>query len=1213
MLSLLALDEEPSAQRGSVQRGLAGTLLLAQALEDLELKAPLWIATCGGVAAAASERIENPAQGLVWGLGRVIGLEQPARWGGLIDLPPVLEERGGLRLCMALGGSGEEDQLALRPAGMFARRLVRASSAASPSSSTWTPRGTVLVTGGTGGLGGHVARWLAASGAQHILLASRRGPSAPGARELVGELEAAGSQVTVAACDVGDRAQLQELLAAVPAELPLDAVIHAAGVIAEQPLGELTVERLEQELAGKAGAALALHELTADMELSAFVMFSSIAGVFGSAAQAGYAAGNAFLWSLAEHRAALGLAATSIAWGAWAGEGMAAAAGEQLNRRGIREMAPELALGALQQALDRSESSTVVADIDWERYALAYTAARRRPLIEEIAEVRDALAQSETATADAHQSDFAGELASLSAEGRERLALDFVRSHTAGVLGYRSGEDVAPDEAFKELGLDSLAAVDLRNRLQGALGTRLATTIVFDHPTPLALADYLIEELTGGIEEPATVKEPAHARSASGHEDPIAIVGIGCRLPGGVCSPGQLWELLSSGTDAISPFPSDRGWDQGDIYGADPDDGDTAQPREGGFLHDAGDFDAQFFGISPREALAMSPQQRLLLEVCWETLEQAGIDPHSLHGSATGVFMGEDISDYSTGLLGSTPRDVKAYLGTGNSGSVVSGRIAYTLGLQGPALTINTACSSSLVALHLAAASLSAGECALALIGGVAVMATPCVFVNFSLQGGSAPDGRCKSFADTADGAGWSEGVGVAALERLSDAQRNGHDVLAIVRGSAINQDGASNGLTAPNGAAQQRVIRQALANAGLRPPEVDAVEAHGTGTKLGDPIEALALLQTYGQERDGDPLWLGSLKSNIGHTQAAAGIAGVIKMILALAHERLPRTLHVAEPSTHVDWSLGAVRPLTEEMPWQRNGRPRRAGVSSFGISGTNAHVILEEPPAQASRNPAAESDANVWPSSGMLPWLLSARGEDALRAQGEKLREHVREDPSASSLDIAFSLASRADLEHRAVVLGEEREALLDGLDSLIEGHASPNVVKALASAGRGSLAFLFTGQGAQRAGMGSELYEAFPVFRRALEQAWLLLDEQLGCSLRELMFAPQGSSQASMLDQTAYTQAGLFAFELALFSLLEHWGIRPSYLIGHSVGEIAAAHVAGVLSLPDACTLVVARGRLMGELPRGGAMIAVQASEAEMRQAMAESSAEVALGAV
>ncbi|MEV6533955.1 type I polyketide synthase, partial [Streptomyces sp. NPDC051639] len=769
-------------------------------------------------------------------------------------------------------------------------------------------------------------------------------------------------------------------------------------------------------------------------------------------------------------------------------------------------------------------------------------------------------------------------------------SLRLVRESAALILGHTDADAIDPARSFKDLGFDSVTVVELCDRLNRAAGLRLPATVVYEHPTPARLARHLD---TAHDDTGAATAVPAARGAVDG--EPIAIVSMGCRYPGGVRSPEDLWRLVREEADVISEFPTDRGWDLDALYDPDPDRSGTSYVREGGFLHDAAEFDAAFFGISPREALAMDPQQRLLLETTWEALERAGIDPHGLQSTATGVFIGATAPEYGP-RLHEAVEAVEGHVLTGTTASVASGRIAYTLGLEGPAVTVDTACSSSLVALHMAVQSLRSGECSLAFAGGATVMAAPGMFVEFSRQRGLAANGRCKPFAEGADGTAWAEGVGVLLLERLSDARRNGHEVLAVVRGSAINQDGASNGLTAPNGLSQQRVIRAALANAGLSAVDVDAVEAHGTGTKLGDPIEAQALLATYGQGRDADrPLWLGSVKSNIGHSQAASGVAGVIKMVQAMRHGVLPKSLYAGEVSSFVDWSAGAVEVLSEARPWEEDDRARRAGISSFGVSGTNAHVIIEQPGSERS-GPAAATEPAPETDEPAVPLLVSARSEKALDDQTERLVSHLRDadlrEAGARPVDVAWTLFNhRSVFENRALVIGSEVVA------SGVAGSAAtpPSAV------------FVFPGQGAQWVGMAVELLDSSPVFAARFGECAAALDGFVDFDLLDVV------REGRSLDRVDVVQPVLWAVMVSLAALWESFGVRPSAVVGHSQGEIAAAVVAGALSLQDGARVAALRSRAITALAGQGGMVSVALSRERAEELIAGWDGRISVAAV
>ncbi len=1167
-----------AAREARAAVGATLALLQGWLAQERLADARLLIVTRGAVAAVEGD-VPDPALAAVWGLVRSAQSEQPGRF--------VILDRGADddQLPLAAVLASGEPQLALRGGELRAPRLAEMGAAAAATGAADTGAqaripldedGTVLLTGATGGLGTLLARHLAERGVRHLTLVSRRGPTAECAEQLVAELAEWGCEAQLLACDVGERDACAGLVADVCASRPIRAVVHAAGVLDDATIESLTAEQLERVLHAKSDAAWHLYELTEELDLAAFVSFSSLAALVGAPGQGNYAAANAFLDALAERARAAGRAHASIAWGPWQLErGMTATIGEagiaRLERMGIGALAPEVGLRCFDAALEAAEAVPVPARLDTGTLRVR---AREGALPAILGGLAPAPARRTGASL--------AWLEELPEERWDDALLELVRRRVAAVLGHDSPAGIDPARSFKELGFDSLSAIELRNELAESTGLRLPSTLVFDYPTLAAVTKLLRGELSG-----AKRTRPARAPTRARTDEPIAIVGMGCRYPGAVTSPAELWQLVASGTDAISPFPDDRGWDLERLYDPDPDQPGTCYTRESGWLHDVADFDAGFFGIGRSEALAMDPQQRLMLELAWETLHGAGLDPASLGESDTGVFAGATDSAY----VGHITPEHENFRLTGTQVSVLSGRIAYRFGLTGPAVTIDTACSSSLVAIHLACRSLRQGECSLALAGGVSVMAEPYLIVDIARQRGIAPDGRCKSFGAGANGTGFSEGAGLLVLERLSDALDNNRRVLAVLRGSAINQDGASNGLTAPNGPSQERVIHAALADAGLSPADIDAVEAHGTGTTLGDPIEAQAVLATYGQERPNGPLYLGSIKSNIGHTSAGAGVAGVIKMVQALQHELLPRSLHCEQLNPHVEWSAGNVEVLREPVGWPAGERPRRAGVSSFGISGTNAHVILEEAPAARERERTQALPA--------VPLVLSGHTDAALRAQAERLCAWLGERAELEPVDVAFTLATaRAPLERRAVVVGGDRVELLARAGALARGEHVAGVVAGRAARTARDVVFVFPGQGAQWERMAVELLDGAPVFAESMRECGAALAEYVEWSLEDVL---RGVDGAPGLERVEVVQPVLFAMMVSLATLWRSFGVEPAAVVGYSQGEIAAACVAGGLALPDAARIVCLRSRAGAELLAGqGGMgsVAITPEEAQAR---------------
>ncbi|WP_458789382.1 choline/carnitine O-acyltransferase [Adonisia turfae] len=1158
----------------------------------------LWVVTENGVALGSDE--PTVVQAPVRGMSRIFGLEHPHQWGGLIDLDShASTEQQAQFLTDEVLTNQTEEQVTYRDNKRYIARLVR-SQPKSEQPLSIHPEGSYLLSGGLGGLGLTVAKWLVEQGARHLILLSRHGANTSNKQAVIAQLQSMGAQVVMPEVDINDEVALQTTLSLLPDSFPpIRGVLHVAGIDGGfHPIKSLEQSTLEQTLAPKVKGTWNLHQLSLAWELDFFVTFSSIAAVWGSAYQAHYGAANEFQNLFTQYRHSQGLPSLTINWSAIVGAGMLSQTdASQVNRLseiGITPLQLRQMTAVLGLLLRTQAKQCVVAAVDWQKLDAVYQTSRPRCLLEQLVEP-ELLAAPQASV----QTAWLEQIQLLPVTEQGVFLQHTVQQEVAIVLGLSDTALPDPQVGFFELGMDSLMAVELRSRLTQLLGVTLPSTVAFDFPNIEQLSHYLAAEvlyLTAESQGKAT--QPLQRPTL---DEPIAIVGMGCRLPGGIESPEQFWQLLQTGQDARSQVPAER-WDIDAYYDPDPEAAGKMLTRYGHFVEGVDQFDPSFFGISPREAVAIDPQHRLLLEVSWEALEGAGQKLERLSAAVVGVFVGNDGHDYEQRLqqhLQQSPESPLAtYVGTGNHISSAAGRLAYTLGFTGPTITLDTACSSSLVAVHQACNSLRLSECQMALAGGVKLHLTPDSYIATSRARMLSADGYCKTFDESADGYGRGEGCGIIVLKRLSDAERAGDPILALIRGSAVNQDGPSSGLTVPNGQAQQRLMKQALAQAKVLPTEVSYLEAHGTGTSLGDPIEVNAAMAVLGEERsEAHPLWIGSVKTNIGHLEAAAGISGLIKVVLSLQHQQIPPHLHLHQPNPKIDWQpwLQVPQALTQ---WQCSGQ-RLAGVSSFGFTGTNAHVVLEEAPM-------AVDLPQVMTERPLQVLAISAKTEAGLTQLAQRYRDHLVSHPQQALSDVCFSASSwRLAYAYRLAVVAETAAALAEQLSAFTAGQMGPGLVKGvLDKTETPKVAILFTGQGSQYVGMARELYETQPTFRQALEQCHEILKAYLDRPLLEVIYPDESTEQdEALLNQTAYTQPALFAIEYALYQLWQSWGIIPSVVMGHSIGEIVAACIAGVFSLENGLKLSAMRGKLMQQLPSGGAMVSVMASVEQVRTVIAD----------
>ncbi|WP_372512688.1 SDR family NAD(P)-dependent oxidoreductase [Mycobacterium yunnanensis] len=1211
IVHVAALDTEFASAAASTRsllrmqhRVLSGTRRLFAAATKADVHVPIWIVTRGAQRVAEAD-VVAPEQAALWGFGRAAALEVPQLCGGLADLSadPAADEWSRLldRITSSHDTAARDDQLAVRSATVYLPRLVRRSE--QPSGRPLELRGdaTYLITGGLGAIGLEIAGHLAANGAGQLVLTSRRAPDDDAQRRVDAITAQHGCAIRVVAADVSDAHDVARLLGALHADLPpLAGIVHAAGEIGTTPLSNLDDGEVDRVFAGKVWGAWHLAESVADLNLDFFVSTSSIASVWGGFGQTAYAAANSFLDGLAARLRAQGVPATSVGFGPWSAGMADEQSRERLERRGVRTLTPADALAGLVDVVDAASTGGpahgVVARVDWARFLPLYQQAGRRAFLSELERELPAEQTAPSQTTGSGRTPLVERLVNAPVQQRRRIVTDYLRDAVAEITMVDAGE-IREDAGFFDLGMDSLMAVEMRRRIEAGVGVEIPVTVVMDHPRLSDVADYLLGDVLGLGEtiEPA----PAAPATTTRADEPIAIVAVSCRFPGAP-NPEAFWDVLSGGVDAIREVPEDR-FDIDEFFDPDPDTAGKTYTRFGGFLDGIDEFDPEFFGISPREAMWIEPQQRLVLETAWEGLERAGYSPTTLRGSRTGVFMGVAANEYAHLLSTGSVDGIEPHFITGNALNAISGRVAFALGLEGPAVAVDTACSSALVAVHQAAQALRFGDCDLALAGGVNVLLSPVTMIAASRARMLSPVGRCKTFDASADGYVRSEGCGVLVLKRLSDAERDGDRIAAVIAGSAVNQDGASSGLTVPNGGAQQRLIATVLGRAGLSGGDVDYLEAHGTGTPLGDPIEVQAAAAAFAGSRAADrPLLMGSVKTNIGHTESASGAAGLIKVVLSLQHEVLPQSLHFDTPSPHIPWDALPVRVVGEATPWHANGRPRRAGVSSFGFTGTNAHVLVEEPPVRPEPPGRPPSTSPV----GVL--ALSAKSPDALAALARRYDTWLSVHPEVDLAALCTTAGTgRAHFEHRAALVVDSVATARDGLAELAENRLRPGVVRG-EHVHRPTTAWLFAGQGSQYPGMARELFATEPVFAETVQQCADAVADIVSRPLLEVMFASDaetGGKASEALRHTSFAQPALFAVEMGLARLWQSWGVEPDVVLGHSVGQYAAACVAGVFSLADGARLIAERGRLFGSLPDGGRMVAVFADAALVEQVAAD----------